>query len=152
MLANVVMMLPEHDVDWVADCIAWLDRQGIASIEAGESAQQDWMEHVAELAAGTLYVRHDNWYMGSNIPGKRRMFLAYTGGYPGFARRPPPTSRRMAIAVFFCALEGNCPQFSIPASVDKERTARSDIELTPMAQGRGLGRMGNSMRGGVLNG
>jgi cyclohexanone monooxygenase len=83
-LTNVVMML-EHDVDWVADCIAWLDRKGIASIEAGESAETAWMEHVAELAAGTLYARHDSWYMGSNIPGKRRMFLAYTGGYAAFA-------------------------------------------------------------------
>jgi hypothetical protein len=43
------------------------------------------MEHVAELASATLYARHDSWYMGSNIPGKRRMFLAYTGGYAGFA-------------------------------------------------------------------
>jgi cation diffusion facilitator CzcD-associated flavoprotein CzcO len=83
-LTNVVMML-EHDVDWVADCIAWLDRQDIARIEADESAQAAWMEHVAELAAGTLYAKHNSWYMGSNIPGKQRMFLAYTGGYAGFA-------------------------------------------------------------------
>jgi cyclohexanone monooxygenase len=83
-LTNVVMML-EHDVDWVADCIAWLDRQGIASIAAEESPQQSWMEHVAELAEVTLYASHNSWYMGSNIPGKRRMFLAYTGGYAGFA-------------------------------------------------------------------
>ena len=83
-LTNVVMML-EHDVDWVADCIAWLDQHGISSIEADESAQTEWMEHVAELAAGTLYAKHNSWYMGSNIPGKRRMFLAYTGGYAGFA-------------------------------------------------------------------
>ena len=83
-LTNVVMML-EHDVDWVADCIAWLDREGIASIAASEGAEHDWMEHVAELASVTLYARHNSWYMGSNIPGKRRMFLAYTGGYAAFA-------------------------------------------------------------------
>jgi cyclohexanone monooxygenase len=83
-LTNVVMML-EHDVNWVADCIAWLDRQGLASIEADAASQQDWMDHVAELASGTLYAGHNSWYMGSNIPGKRRMFLAYTGGYAGFA-------------------------------------------------------------------
>lgn len=83
-LTNVVMML-EHDVNWVADCIAALDRRGIASIAADELAEAEWMEHVAELAAGTLYARHNSWYMGSNIPGKRRMFLAYTGGYAGFA-------------------------------------------------------------------
>jgi cyclohexanone monooxygenase len=83
-LTNVVMML-EHDVDWVADCIAWLDRRKITSIAADEAAQDAWMEHVAELASGTLYAKHNSWYMGSNIPGKRRMFLAYTGGYAGFA-------------------------------------------------------------------
>ena len=85
-LTNVVMML-EHDVDWVADCIANLDRRGLARIEAIEAAQETWMAHVAELAAGTLYMNHKSWYMGSNIPGKPRMFLAYTGGYAGFAER-----------------------------------------------------------------
>jgi cyclohexanone monooxygenase len=85
-LTNVVMML-EHDVDWVADCIGYLDQQDLARIEASESAQEAWMEHVAELASTTLYARHDSWYMGSNVVGKRRMFLAYTGGYAGFAER-----------------------------------------------------------------
>ena len=85
-LTNVVMML-EHDVDWVADCVAHLGRQGLARIEASESAQDVWMEHVAELASATLYARHNSWYMGSNVIGKRRMFLAYTGGYAGFAEK-----------------------------------------------------------------
>lgn len=85
-LTNVVMML-EHDVDWVADCIGFLDRRGFSRIEASDAAQAAWMEHVAEQAAGTLYMNHNSWYMGSNIPGKRRMFLAYTGGYAGFAER-----------------------------------------------------------------
>jgi cyclohexanone monooxygenase len=80
-------MMLEHDVDWVADCIGYLDRENLARIEASESAQDAWMEHVAELASTTLYARHNSWYMGSNVVGKRRMFLAYTGGYAGFAER-----------------------------------------------------------------
>jgi cyclohexanone monooxygenase len=83
-LTNVVMML-EHDVNWVADCIKYLDRDGYSEIEASRSAQGSWMSHVAELASNTLYMKYNSWYMGSNIAGKRRMFLAYTGGYAQFA-------------------------------------------------------------------
>jgi cyclohexanone monooxygenase len=28
----------------------------------------------------TLYPKANSWYMGANVPGKPRMFLAYVGG------------------------------------------------------------------------
>ena len=36
---------------------------------------------------GTLYPLADSWWMGANIPGKPRVFMAYTGGLKRFRRR-----------------------------------------------------------------
>jgi cyclohexanone monooxygenase len=32
------------------------------------------------MAAGTLYPTADSWYLGSNVPGKSRVFMPYRGG------------------------------------------------------------------------
>jgi hypothetical protein len=36
--------------------------------------------HVEEAGNATLYPTADSWYMGSNVPGKPRVFMAYIGG------------------------------------------------------------------------
>ena len=66
-------------------------------------AEDEWVQHVAEVGALTLFPRADSWYMGANVPGKPRVFLPYIGGvgvfrekcdevaasgYEGFALRP----------------------------------------------------------------
>jgi cyclohexanone monooxygenase len=38
------------------------------------------MDHVAELAAETLYPQANSWYVGANIPGKSRVFMPYVAG------------------------------------------------------------------------
>ena len=49
-------------------------------IEATEAAEDGWVAHVAEVADLTLFPQADSWYMGANVPGKPRVFLAYLGG------------------------------------------------------------------------
>ena len=49
-------------------------------IEATDAAEDDWVAHVAEVANFTLFPRADSWYIGANVPGKPRVFLAYLGG------------------------------------------------------------------------
>ncbi len=98
-LTNVIGSI-EHHVEWIADYIAYLRAEGITRTEATTEATEAWTAHVAELASMTLYPRAASWYMGANIPGKPRVFLAYIGGlhnyrdrceriaaegYPGFA-------------------------------------------------------------------
>jgi hypothetical protein len=70
----------EQHVDWVSDCIQWMKTEGKATIEPSDSAEQEWAEHTEQLANMTLYPKANSWYMGANIPGKPRMFLAYVGG------------------------------------------------------------------------
>jgi hypothetical protein len=70
----------EQHVDWVSDCIQWLRESNKKTIEPAESAEQEWAAHTEQLANMTLYPKANSWYMGANVPGKPRMFLAYVGG------------------------------------------------------------------------
>jgi cyclohexanone monooxygenase len=85
-LTNVVASI-EHHVAWIADHIATLRAAGITRVEADAQAQADWVAHVADLAGRTLFARAASWYMGANIPGKPRVFMAYLGGFRAYRER-----------------------------------------------------------------
>ena len=78
-LSAMVKSIEQH-VDWIADCMAAMREFGQATIEALPEYQEAWMEHVQEVADGTLYPRADSWYTGANVPGKPRRFMPYLGG------------------------------------------------------------------------
>jgi cyclohexanone monooxygenase len=78
-LSNMIVSIEQH-VDWIADCLGWLDARGIICIEAERAAEDAWVEHVNEVAHTTLYPQANSWYMGANIPGKPRVFMPYIGG------------------------------------------------------------------------
>ncbi|HEY3882999.1 MAG TPA: NAD(P)/FAD-dependent oxidoreductase [Trebonia sp.] len=77
--SNVVLSIEQH-VEWIRDCVSWLDEHGYATIEPAGEAQDEWMAHVSEVANGTLFPKADSWYVGANIPGKPRVFTSYVGG------------------------------------------------------------------------
>lgn len=80
-LSNMIVAI-EHHVDWITECLDHLRDRGLSTIEATESAQEDWVDHVNEVADGTMYTAPScaSWYLGSNIPGKKRVFMPYVGG------------------------------------------------------------------------
>tara|TARA_R110000850_G_scaffold117311_3_gene233690 strand:+ start:226 stop:1875 length:1650 start_codon:yes stop_codon:yes gene_type:complete len=78
-LANMILAIEQH-VDWIADCINHLGTHQLSIIEPTPAAEQDWVAHVNELAAQTLYLQANSWYLGANIPGKPRVFMPYPGG------------------------------------------------------------------------
>lgn len=78
-LSNMVVSIEQH-VDWIADCLAHLRAGGHRSIEASRGAQDEWMQHVTELADATLYPQASSWYLGSNVSGKPRVFNVYVAG------------------------------------------------------------------------
>ncbi len=86
--SNFVAAL-EHHVDWIADCISYLRSHGHRSIKARPSAQSDWIELTTSLVEGTVLVHPtcNSWWIGANVPGKKRMYLAFAGGLPDYRRR-----------------------------------------------------------------
>jgi cation diffusion facilitator CzcD-associated flavoprotein CzcO len=85
---NFVAALEQH-VDWICDCITHLRANGIRTIEALSTAQQEWIDHATSLVASTVLVHPscNSWYNGGNVPGKKRMYMGYTGGIPEYRRR-----------------------------------------------------------------
>ena len=85
-LSNMMVSIEQH-VDWIANCVAYLRDHGIATIEAETAAQEDWVEHVNEVAYRTLYPQANSWYMGANIPGKPQVFMPYIGGVGAYREK-----------------------------------------------------------------
>jgi cyclohexanone monooxygenase len=79
-LSNMISSCEQH-VDWISDCLAWLDANGVEVIEADPQAQEDWVRKVNEAADKTLFPKANSWYIGANIPGKPRVFMPYVGGH-----------------------------------------------------------------------
>ncbi|MER6978748.1 flavin-containing monooxygenase [Streptomyces carpinensis] len=85
-LSNMIVSIEQH-VDWITDCIAYLREHDIAAIEPTADAEDGWVAHVEEVGNATLYPTADSWYMGSNVPGKPRVFMAYIGGVGVYRQR-----------------------------------------------------------------
>jgi len=87
-LCNMLVAIEQH-VNWISDCIGYLDENRYASIEASAEAELEWVEHVNEVAQGTMYTAPtcNSWYLGANIEGKPRIFMPFVGGFPKYRQR-----------------------------------------------------------------
>lgn len=85
-LSNMPVSIEQH-VEWIADCIAYLQRSGVAAIEATSAAQVAWTAHVAEVANASLMPAANSWYMGRNVPGKPQVFMPYLGGVGPYRKK-----------------------------------------------------------------
>ncbi len=78
-LANMVMV-DEHHVDWIADCIQHLKKNGLQSIEPEVGAERDWSQFVADAAGKILRLNVNNYMVHVNKDGSR-VFMPYVGGF-----------------------------------------------------------------------
>ena len=85
-LTNMVPTIEQH-VEWIADCLAHMRAKGLRRIEASREAEEAWVTHGAEIADASLRVTCNSWYLGANIPGKRRVFMPYLGGFPPYVAK-----------------------------------------------------------------
>jgi cyclohexanone monooxygenase len=78
----------EHHIDLIAECIQHVERNGLRTIEPTPEAQEQWAEHVASMVEGSVRTAPscNSWYVGANVPGKKRVHMAYTGGFPKYRR------------------------------------------------------------------
>tara|TARA_Y100000588_G_scaffold393157_1_gene507826 strand:- start:2038 stop:3660 length:1623 start_codon:yes stop_codon:yes gene_type:complete len=78
-LSNMPVSIEQH-VEFISDMLESMRERGFDVAEPNPQAEEDWVEHVNEVAEKTLYVLADSWYLGANIPGKPRVFMPYSGG------------------------------------------------------------------------
>jgi cation diffusion facilitator CzcD-associated flavoprotein CzcO len=79
-LANIVR-ISEHDVDWFAAAMTYMDKHDLTAIEPTTQAEDRWMEVVFRLAERTLLSKAKTWYVGANVSGKAQGLTLFTGGF-----------------------------------------------------------------------
>jgi cation diffusion facilitator CzcD-associated flavoprotein CzcO len=84
-LTNMLPSIEQH-VDFISGAINHLRENEFVSIEASPSAETAWVAHVNEVAASTLLLNCNSWYLGANVPGKPRVFMPYLG-YPEYVEK-----------------------------------------------------------------
>jgi cation diffusion facilitator CzcD-associated flavoprotein CzcO len=85
-LANVITTT-EQSIDFITGLIKHAEENNFGVIENDSDAEAKWMDHVAEVAEGTLYryaYKSNSWYTGANVPGKKVVFMPYAGGVGTF--------------------------------------------------------------------
>src|SRR5262249_30583076 len=104
-LTNMIVSIEQH-VEWIAECLVYVRDNGYGRIEANEQAENEWVDHVNAIAGMTLYPTCNSWYLGSNMPGKTRVFMPLVGfppyvdkcnevvakGYEGFTLLQSPSA------------------------------------------------------------
>ena len=79
-LANLIT-IAEHDVDWIADMIGWMEANGVRTIEPTVAAEDGWMKLVLQLAEKSLIRKANTWWVGANVKGKPQGLTMFIGGF-----------------------------------------------------------------------
>ena len=80
----------EQNVEWVANLLSYLKERNIKRIAPTLAAENEWTDHVNEVASKLLFTKVDSWFTGinKNIAGKdQRTSLLYAGGAPSYKQR-----------------------------------------------------------------
>ena len=78
-LTNMPMSIEQH-VEWISECIEYMDDQDHRLIEATAESEDEWVTQTNSLAEWMLFSEADSWYRGANVPGKPRIFTPFPGG------------------------------------------------------------------------
>ena len=78
-LTNMPSAVEQH-VDWIDNCIGYMEEQNLQTIEATAQAEEGWCQQCDGIASHTLYPHTNSWYTGANIDGVKRGFVIYVGG------------------------------------------------------------------------
>ena len=92
-LANMSVQ-NEYHIDWIGDCIAYMERHGFATIEPTEEAQDAWTAHVAEVSSKILRRNVKNYMVHVNEDDGTRIFMPYVGGMDQYVRKADEIAAR----------------------------------------------------------
>lgn len=70
----------QQQVDWITDCILYVQAEGKQTIEPTAAADRGWVDHHNQVADVTLVAKAKSWYTGANVEGKQQSLIAYIGG------------------------------------------------------------------------
>jgi cyclohexanone monooxygenase len=85
-LASMIQAIEQH-VDWLADCLGHMRDTGATTIEPNLADEDAWVAHVNDVSTVSLRSTCSSWYVGTNIPGRPRVFMPYIGGFPIYVQK-----------------------------------------------------------------
>jgi cyclohexanone monooxygenase/acetone monooxygenase len=91
-LCNMTTCL-QQQTEWISDAIRHVRDRGLSTIEATAEGEAAWVTHHDETAGATLIANTTGWYLGSNVPGKPRRVLSYTGGVGTYRQKCDEVAR-----------------------------------------------------------
>lgn len=91
-LCNMTTCL-QQQTEWITGLVGHMRRHGKRVVEPTAAAEAAWVRHHDETANATLISKTTSWYVGSNVPGKPRRVLSYTGGVGDYKRRCDEVAR-----------------------------------------------------------
>jgi cation diffusion facilitator CzcD-associated flavoprotein CzcO len=65
--------------EWVIACLNYQRDTGHYRVEVTEEAASGWSDHMKMMEEMTVLSEAESWYMGANIPGKKRELLFHPG-------------------------------------------------------------------------
>ena len=95
--------------DWICDFLVWMRDNDSHQFEPSATAEAGWTKMVAQAGAMTLFPEANSWYMGANIPGRKRQLINFPSvsgyvalceevaneGYRGFMIDKPTSNEQM---------------------------------------------------------
>ena len=91
-LCNMTTCL-QQQTEWISDVIAHVRERGASTIEPTKETEDAWVAHHDETSGATLIANTTGWYLGSNVPGKPRRVLSYTGGVGTYRKKCDEVAR-----------------------------------------------------------
>jgi cation diffusion facilitator CzcD-associated flavoprotein CzcO len=73
----------EQNIVYIVDCVKKMESEGYDLCEPQQQAEDEWVEHVAEIHEQTLMAQGDkvhSWMMGANLENRNPRVLIYFGG------------------------------------------------------------------------
>ncbi|MDT0223882.1 NAD(P)/FAD-dependent oxidoreductase [Gordonia sp. AC31] len=70
----------ERICDFIADLVIEARRRDVSIVDAPEELARDYTDELAQQVAGTIYEKTEDWRSGSNIPGKKQVYMFYQAG------------------------------------------------------------------------
>jgi len=83
-LTNVPIAIEQH-VEFITDCIDYMEKNKIKKIETNNDAALKWRDEIDKEVNKTLIPESKNsWLYGANVAGKPNIFMPYPGGLPKY--------------------------------------------------------------------
>jgi cation diffusion facilitator CzcD-associated flavoprotein CzcO len=77
----------EHQGDVLVELLTHVRDNGYKRCESTTEADLAWAQLIDDIVQASLVPKADSWYMGANIPGKKRESLNFTGGAPLYLQK-----------------------------------------------------------------